>query len=127
MFRFFDTLNRCATIHALGQQIELQYIIHTYYLCTCKNITVDHTCTTEALEIKGAANSICLRRIVALCGLGVYGCGLGVYGVRFRSVWCAVQECMVCGLGVYGFPRAFCGTNRLHYTHSALNRLVGVM
>ena len=30
----------------------------------------------------------------------------------------AVKECMVCGLGVYGFPYAFCGTNRLHYTHS---------
>ena len=58
-------------------------------------------CTTEALEIKGAANSVGLRRIVVLCGLGVYGCGsgvygcglgvygcgLGVYGVRFRSVW----------------------------------------
>ena len=45
------------------------------------------TVTTEALEIKGAANSVCLRRIVALCGSGVYGCGLGVYGVRFRNVW----------------------------------------
>ena len=35
-------------------------------------------CTTEALEIKGAANSVCLRRIVVqstVCGLGVYGCG----------------------------------------------------
>ena len=33
-------------------------------------------CTTEGLEIKGAANSVCLRRIVAQS-----------YGVRFRSVW----------------------------------------
>ena len=30
----------------------------------------------------------------------------------------AVKECMVCSLGVYGFAYAFCGTNRLHYTHS---------
>ena len=43
-------------------------------------------CTTE---IKCAASSVCLRRIVALCGLGVYECGLGVYVVR---------------PGVYGVP-----------------------
>ena len=47
------------------------------------------TCTTEVLEIKRAASSVCLRRIVALCGLGVYECGLGVYVVR---------------PGVYGVP-----------------------
>ena len=29
-----------------------------------------YVCTTEALEIKRAASSVCLRRIVALCGLG---------------------------------------------------------
>ena len=46
-------------------------------------------CTTEALEIKRAASSVCLRRIVALFGLGVYECGLGVYVVR---------------PGVYGVP-----------------------
>ena len=34
-------------------------------------------CTTEALEIKGAANSVCLRRIVVQ----------SIYSVRFRSVW----------------------------------------
>ena len=45
-----------------------------------------YLCTTEALEIKRAASSVCLRRIVVLCGLGVYECGLGVYE---------------CGLGVY--------------------------
>ena len=48
-----------------------------------------YICTTEALEIKRAASSICLRRIVALCGLRVYECGLGVYVVR---------------PGVYGVP-----------------------
>ena len=34
-------------------------------MCMC-------VCTTEALKIKRAASSVCLRRIVALCCLGVY-------------------------------------------------------
>ena len=38
-------------------------------------------CTTEALEIKGAANSVYTKNSSA------------EYGVRFRSVW-AVKECM---------------------------------
>ena len=48
-----------------------------------------------ALEIKGATNSVCLRRIVALCGSGVYGCSLGVYGVRFGSVWVSPAHSVV--------------------------------
>ena len=57
-------------------------------MCVCMYVCM-YVCTTEALEIKCAASSICLRRIVALCGLGVYECGLGVYVVR---------------PGVYGVP-----------------------
>ena len=53
-------------------------------MCVCM-----YVCTTETLEIKRTASSICLRRIVVLCSLGVYGCGLGVYVVR---------------PGVYGVP-----------------------
>ena len=64
-------------------------------------------CTTEALEIKGAANSVSLQRILAFRSAWV----------RFRSVW---VRFMSVGLEVYGFPRTFCGTNRLHYTHSAV-------
>ena len=71
-------------------------------------------CTTEALEIKAATNSVCLQRIVVQS----YGVWFRSVWVQFRSVWC---ECMVCGLGVYGFPRVFCGTNQLHYTNSGCN------
>ena len=61
-------------------------------MCMCVYVCMYvcmYVCTTEALEIKRAASSVCLRRIVALCGLGVYECGLGVYVVR---------------PGVYGVP-----------------------
>ena len=50
-----------------------------------------HTCTTEALEIKRAASSICLRRIVALCGLGVYVVRPGVYGVPSQQILYSVR------------------------------------
>ena len=57
-------------------------------MCVCMYVCM-YVCTTEALEIKCAASSVCLQRIVVLCGLGVYECGLGVYVVR---------------PGVYGVP-----------------------
>ena len=45
-----------------------------------------YVCTTEALEIKRATSSVCLRRIVALCGLGVYVVRPGVYGVPSQQI-----------------------------------------
>ena len=45
-----------------------------------------YVCTTEALEIKHTASSVCLRRIVALCGLGVYVVRPGVYGVPSQQI-----------------------------------------
>ena len=56
-------------------QVNSQYLQH---LCTLQELIYIYICTTEALEIKGAANSVCLLRIVVknrVCGLGVYGCG----------------------------------------------------
>ena len=37
-------------------------------------------CTTDALQMKGTAKRICLRRTLR-------SCGLGVYGMRLSSVW----------------------------------------
>ena len=80
-------------------------------------------CTTEALEIKGAANSVCLRRIVvqsAVCGLGVYGCGLGVYGVRFRSVWNSVVQTSYI-TPTSGYTKPHCGCNVTYYLYNILS------
>ena len=82
-------------------------------MCVCMYVCM-YVCTTEALEIKRAASSVCLRRIVALCGLGVYVVRPGVYGVPANSLQRAPFPCQ------NWFPRAFCGTNRLHYTHSVV-------
>ena len=57
-------------------------------------------CTTEALEIKRAASSVCLRRIVALCSLGVYVVRPGVYGVPSQQILYSVRL----SRGKTGFP-----------------------
>ena len=56
--------------------------------------------TTEALEIKRAASSVCLRRIVALCGLGVYVVRPGVYGVPSQQILYSARP----SLAKTGFP-----------------------
>ena len=54
-------------------------------MCVCMYVCM-YVCTTEALEIKRAASSVCLQRIVALCGLGVYVVRPGVYGVPSQQI-----------------------------------------
>ena len=54
---------------------------HKYWLQPSVSHVSNNICTTEALEIKGAANSVCLRRIVVQS-----------YGVRFRSVWVQLRS-----------------------------------
>ena len=54
-------------------------------VCVCMYVCM-YVCTTEALEIKRAASSVCLQRIVALCGLGVYVVRPGVYGVPSQQI-----------------------------------------
>ena len=43
-------------------------------------------CTTDVLNIKDAATSVCARKIAVFCGSVVYGCVQECL-VAFRSVW----------------------------------------
>ena len=91
-------------------------------------------CTTEALEIKHAASSVCLRRIVALCGLGVYECGLGVYVVRPGVYGVPSQQILYSarpsraktGFPAHSVVQTGYTTPTLRFSDT-LNRLVGVV
>ena len=99
------------------------------FLFTCINI-----CTTEALEIKHTASSVCLRRIVALCGLGVYECGLGVYVVRPGVYGVPSQQILYSarpsraktGFSTHSVVQTSYTTPTLRFSDT-LNRLVGVV
>ena len=86
-----------------------------------------YVCTTEALEIKRAASSVCLRRIVALCGLGVYVVRPGVYGVHSQQILYSAHP----SRAKTGFPAH--SVVQTGYTiptlwfSDTLNRLVGVV
>ena len=91
-------------------------------------------CTTEALEIKRTASSVCLRRIVALCGLGVYECGLGVYVVRPGVYGVPSQQILYSarpsraktGFPAHSVVQTGYTTPTLRFSDT-LNRLVGVV
>ena len=86
-----------------------------------------HICTTEALEIKRAACSICLRRIVALCGLGVYVVRPGVYGVPSQQILYSARPSRAkTGFPAHSVVQTGYTTPTLRFSDT-LNSLVGVV
>ena len=86
-----------------------------------------HYCTTEALEIKRAASSVCLRRIVALCGLGVYVVRPGVYGVPSQQILYSMRPSRAkTGFPAHSVVQTGYTTPTLRFSDT-LNRLVGVV
>ena len=82
------------------------------------------TCTTEALEIKRAASSVCLRRIVALRGLGVYVVRPGVLSQQI--LYSARPSRAKTGFPAHSVVQTGYTTPTLRFSDT-LNRLVGVV
>ena len=97
-------------------------------MCVCMYVCMYvYVCTTEALEIKRAASSVCLRRIVALCGLGVYGVRPGVYGVPSQQILYSARPSRAkTGFPAHSVVQTSYTTPTLRFSDT-LNRLVGVV